>query len=70
MEEVLKKTRFYDEMKGECDMHNVDDLVVCLGDINGQGGKEDMEEAGLGRMHEGWCEQGRCTLSIKEDCWH
>ena len=35
MEEICKKTSFYDELKGEWDMHDVDDLVVCLGGING-----------------------------------
>ena len=30
-----EKQSFHDELKGEWDMHSVDDLVVCLGDING-----------------------------------
>ena len=28
----------------------------------------DMEEAGCGRKHDGWFDQGRCALSIKVDC--
>ena len=30
-----EKKSFYDELKGECNTHNADDLVMCLGDING-----------------------------------
>ena len=36
---MFKKTSFYDELKGEWDMHGVDELVVCLGDINGHVGR-------------------------------
>ena len=34
-----KKQSFYDELKGEFDMHSADDLVMCLGDINGYIGR-------------------------------
>ena len=30
-----RKNSFYDELKGEWDMHSADDLVMCLGDFNG-----------------------------------
>ena len=30
-----RKSVFYNELKGELDMHSVDDLAMCLGDING-----------------------------------
>ena len=30
-----EKQSFYDELKCEWDMHSADDLVMCLGDING-----------------------------------
>ena len=30
---------FYDELKGEWDMHSVGDLVACLGDFNGHVGR-------------------------------
>ena len=33
--EVLR-TAFYDELKDELNMYSADDLVMCLGDINGQ----------------------------------
>ena len=32
--EIFGKS-FYDELKGEWDMHSTCDLVMCLGDING-----------------------------------
>ena len=35
---VLKKQSFYDELKGELDVPNADDLVMCLGDLNGHFG--------------------------------
>ena len=34
----LKKNCFY-ELKSECNMHSADDLVICLGDINGHVGR-------------------------------
>ena len=30
---------FYDELKGEWDVHSAGDLVMCLGDINGHVGR-------------------------------
>ena len=30
---------FYDELKGEWNMHSADDLVMCLGDFNGHVGR-------------------------------
>ena len=29
-----EKLSFYDELKGEWDMHNADDLAMCFGDFN------------------------------------
>ena len=29
-----EKQCFYDELKGELDMHSADDLVMCFGDFN------------------------------------
>ena len=29
-----RKTVFYDELKGDWDMHSAGDLIMCLGDIN------------------------------------
>ena len=29
-----KKQSFYDELKGEWDMHSIGDLVMCMGDFN------------------------------------
>ena len=37
MVEVVKKS-YYDELKGEWDMHSVSDLVMCLGDLSGHVG--------------------------------
>ena len=34
-----EKLYFYDELKGELDMHSADDLVMCLGDFNGHVGR-------------------------------
>ena len=33
-----EKQSFYDEWKGELDMHSVDDLVMCFIDISGHMG--------------------------------
>ena len=33
------KESFYDELKGEWDMYSADDLVMCLGYINGHVGR-------------------------------
>ena len=30
-----QKSIFYDELKCEWDMHSADDLVICLGNFNG-----------------------------------
>ena len=30
----LEEKSFYDELKGECNMHSAGDLVMCLGDFN------------------------------------
>ena len=30
-----EKQSFYDELKGEWDMHSAGHLVMCLGDLNG-----------------------------------
>ena len=32
---LKEKQSFYDELKGEWDMHSADDLVMCLGNFNG-----------------------------------
>ena len=40
-----EKQSFYDKLKCEWDMHSADDLVMCLGDINGHGGKGDRKKA-------------------------
>ena len=45
-----RKTVFYDELKGECDIHNDDDLVMCLSDFNGH---VDKDIDGLDLVH-GW----------------
>ena len=34
-----EKQSFYDELKYEWDMHSADNLVMCLGDINGHVGR-------------------------------
>ena len=34
-----RKTMFYDELKGEWDMHSAGDLVMCLGDFDGHVGR-------------------------------
>ena len=34
-----EKQSFYDELKGEWDMHSVDYLVICLGDLSGHMGR-------------------------------
>ena len=34
-----EKQSFYNELKGELDMHSVGDLVMCLGDFNGHDGR-------------------------------
>ena len=34
-----EKQTFYDELKCEWDMHSPDDLVICLGHINGHVGR-------------------------------
>ena len=34
-----EKQSFYDELKCEWDIHSADDQVMCLGDINGHGGR-------------------------------
>ena len=43
---------FGDEMKGEWDMHTADDLVMCLGDLNGHMGRH---SDGFGGVHVGYC---------------
>ena len=35
---LKEKQSFYEELRGEWDMHSKGDLVMCLGDINGHGG--------------------------------
>ena len=35
----LEEKQSYYELKGEWDMHSVDDLVMCLGDISGNVGR-------------------------------
>ena len=38
----LEETVFYSEVKGECYSHNVDDLVLCFGDLDSHmGGHND-----------------------------
>ena len=40
VEDVWRKSSlFYDELKCELDIHSADDLVMCLGDINGHIGR-------------------------------
>ena len=34
-----EKQSFYDELKCEWEMHSADDLVMCLGDFDGHGGR-------------------------------
>ena len=34
-----EKQSFHNELKSEWGMHSVDDLIVCLGDINGHVGR-------------------------------
>ena len=53
------KTIFY-ELKNEWDLHNVDDLYVCLGDINGRVGKYIDE---LGGAH-GGCSVNQVNLEV------
>ena len=36
---LKEKQSFYNELKCEWDMHSADDLVMCLGDINGHVGR-------------------------------
>ena len=40
VEEVLRKTVFYDELKCEWDVHSTNDLVMCLGNLNGHIGMD------------------------------
>ena len=35
----FEKTVFHGELNGEWDMHNADDLVMCLGEFNGHMGR-------------------------------
>ena len=35
----LEEKSFHDELQCEWDMHSADDLVMCLGDINGHIGR-------------------------------
>ena len=52
-----EKQSFYDELKGEWNMHSVDDLVMCLGDFNGHVGRHidgfdgDHGECGVGQRN-------------------
>ena len=45
-----EKQSFYDELKCEWDMHSADDLVICLGDLNGHVGRH---TGGFDGMHGG-----------------
>ena len=36
---MKEKQSFYDELRGEWDIHSVGDLVMCLGDFNGHVGR-------------------------------
>ena len=39
VEEVWRNNSHYDELKCEWDMHSADDLVMCLGGLNGHFGR-------------------------------
>ena len=51
VESVWKKQTFYDELKGEWDVHRACDLFMCLGDINGHIGSQ---FCGCIGVHEGY----------------
>ena len=34
-----RRTVFYDEVKGECDLHGTGDVVMCLCEFNGHIGR-------------------------------
>ena len=44
-----RKTVFYDQLKSEWHMHSADDLVMCMGDINGH-----MSRHGFDGVHGGY----------------
>ena len=46
-----ERQSFYDELRGELDMHSADDSVVCLGDFNGQVGRHIDGGYGLGKRN-------------------
>ena len=46
-----EKRSFCYELKCECDVHSVGDLVMCLGDFNGQVGRH---SDGFDRVHGGY----------------
>ena len=46
-----EKQSFYDDLKCEWDMHSTDDLVMCLGDLNGHVGRH---IDGFDRVHGGY----------------
>ena len=58
VEDVLKKNSLYDELKGECDMHGADVLIMCLGDFNGHVRRHIVEFDGL---HE-------CIAQVRRIC--
>ena len=58
-----EKQSFYDELKCEWDMHSADDIVICLGDIDGHVGRH------IDGFDEGYCEgqrngEGRMLLDL------
>ena len=57
------RTVFYDELKGEWDMHNADDLVMCFGDFNGHIGRH---IDGLDGVHGGY---GVGQRNFEEECY-
>ena len=62
-----EKQSFYDELKGEWDMHIADDLVMCLGDFNGYMGRH---IGGFDGVH-GWHGVGQRNLeggTLLESC--
>ena len=44
-----RKAVFYDELKGEWNVHGADDLVMCFGDFNGHMGRHIVEIDGDSR---------------------